>query len=175
MGKIKNIKGQEAIDAEIVPVPTEENTEAQVITPENNPETQQDGDVKPEKKSILRKIGDKIIDADEKKKQKKADKEAAKAKKQADKAEAKANGNGAGRALKIGAAIGAGAFIIGSITKAVLDASASNNGTNVIQELPGEPAMLSAGEEGANESPSQTEEANEAVNTTAEEDTTQSN
>jgi hypothetical protein len=172
MGKmIKNIKGQEVIDAEVKPVPTEENTEAQDVAPETNPETQHEGQT-PEKKSFMRKIGDKIIDADEKKKLKKADKEAAKAKKQAEKAEAKANGNGAGRALKIGAAIGAGALILGSITKAVLDASASNAGTDVIQELPGEPVLLESGE-ATNETSSQTEEASDPVVETKED--TQSN
>lgn len=168
MGKIKNIKGQEAIDAEITPVPTEENTEAQDVAPETNPENPTKTDEP--KKSILRRIGDKFIDADEKKQLKKAAKEEAKAKKQAEKAEAKANGNGAGRALKIGAAIGAGALILGSITKAVLDASASSTESDVIQEMPGDPALLESGE-ATNETSSQTEEASEAVNTTTEEDT----
>lgn len=172
MGKIKNIKGQEAIDAEITPVPTEENTEAQDVAPETNPENPTKTDEP--KKSILRRIGDKFIDADEKKKQKKADKEAAKAKKQAEKAEAKANGNGAGHALKIGVVIGAGALILGSITKAVLDALASSTESDAIQELPGEPVLLESGE--ANTEPSsQSEGASEAVNTTTEEDITQSN
>ena len=169
MGKmIKNIKGQETINAEIKPVPEEENTEAQDVAPETNPENPTKTDEP--KKSILRRIGDKFIDADEKKQLKKAAKEEAKAKKQAEKAEAKANGNGAGRALKIGAAIGAGALILGSIAKAVLDASASSTESDVIQEMPGDPALLESGE-ATNETSSQTEEASEAVNTTTEEDT----